>query len=191
MKKRWRVWLGLVLTIAIGTLLLPAVHWRLIGWSRGEAFFQGRPTSWWHDEIKHYSVVLIPTGDLYWVRERSSWITWLQTHISSDSMSAASSTDLALLRGQPEAVPVLIKLLQDEDDDVRYLAICALGRIGPAAKPVYDALLDAISKPNNAHYERAIDQALRRIDNESYEQDIRWVDGKRVRPTANETGGKP
>lgn len=172
MKKRRRIGLGLVSMIAIGTLFTPAVHWRMIGWSRGEAFYQGRPTSWWRDEIKQYDVVHFSTGDIYWMREPSWWKTWWLTHISSDSIEFASRADPALLGGLPETIPVLIELLEDEDDDVRYLAIHAFARIGSSAKSAFNVLLNAMSKPNNTKYERTIRWALRCIDDEWIDHDI-------------------
>lgn len=49
-----------LLLLAGGTLSLPAVHWRLIGWWRGEAFYQGRPTSWWARQLKRDEPQLPP-----------------------------------------------------------------------------------------------------------------------------------
>jgi hypothetical protein len=53
LKRRWKWWagLGLVLLATIGLLALPAVHWPLLGWLRGEAFYRGRPTSYWQREV--------------------------------------------------------------------------------------------------------------------------------------------
>src|SRR5262245_17377798 len=53
MKRRWRllVYLALLL-VAVMSLLHPAVHWRLIGWARGESFCLGRPSSYWLRELR-------------------------------------------------------------------------------------------------------------------------------------------
>lgn len=40
-----------MLVVMITVLAVPAVHWRLWGWIRGEAFFDGRPTSYWEREV--------------------------------------------------------------------------------------------------------------------------------------------
>jgi hypothetical protein len=50
MKRRWKLWLALVLAIG-GLFSLPAVYWRVIGRVKGEAFYKGRPTSYWRDAI--------------------------------------------------------------------------------------------------------------------------------------------
>ena len=47
-------------------LAVPAVHWRLVGWARGEPFFGGRPASWWRDLVVrgHFNVCwLYGVGD--------------------------------------------------------------------------------------------------------------------------------
>ena len=44
----------------------------------------------------------------------------------------------------PEAVPTLIQLLKDEDDDVRPSAALALGKIGPDANAAVPALIQAL-----------------------------------------------
>jgi hypothetical protein len=41
----------------LGVLALPGVHWRLIGWAKGEPFYQGRPASYWASECQHYIVI--------------------------------------------------------------------------------------------------------------------------------------
>src|SRR5438105_3973061 len=52
MKRSWRLLIGMTSLLLIGgLLLLPAVRWRVIGWVKGEAFYQGRPTSYWSKEV--------------------------------------------------------------------------------------------------------------------------------------------
>lgn len=47
MKRRWLLLTCTLLVLLLaGSVLHPAVHWRLVGWYRGEAFYRGRPTSW-------------------------------------------------------------------------------------------------------------------------------------------------
>ncbi len=46
------VLLGAVLACAL--LALPSIRWPLWGWMRGEAFYEGRPTSYWRWEIHVY-----------------------------------------------------------------------------------------------------------------------------------------
>ena len=47
-RRRWRLLLALTLLLLAGGLaLVPGVRWPVYGWLRGEAFYQGRPTSYW------------------------------------------------------------------------------------------------------------------------------------------------
>jgi len=39
------------LLLAGTALSLPAMRWRLIGWAKSEAFYAGRPTSYWRREL--------------------------------------------------------------------------------------------------------------------------------------------
>jgi hypothetical protein len=53
MTRRWRLWLTLGLLLLLGSLaLVPSVRWRVVGWVRGEAFYQGRPTTYWRRQVE-------------------------------------------------------------------------------------------------------------------------------------------
>lgn len=53
MKRRWQILIGMALLALVGAAVLnPAIRWRVIGWARSEAFYQGRPTSYWAREIE-------------------------------------------------------------------------------------------------------------------------------------------
>jgi HEAT repeat protein len=66
--------------------------------------------------------------------------------------------------GRP-AVPVLIKLIRDQQDDVKIAAIDALGAIGPAAKEALPNLATA-SKDDQQNIRVAAEQAMRKIKGE-------------------------
>ena len=53
------------------------------------------------------------------------------------------------------AVPALISLLEDVDDDVRGYAVRALGRIGPAARAGAAAISALVNDENGAVCEEA------------------------------------
>jgi len=56
MKRRWRLLATLGLLVLVGTVLAhPAVYWPLVGWARGEAFYRGRPSSYWSQEMRHWA----------------------------------------------------------------------------------------------------------------------------------------
>lgn len=61
-----------------------------------------------------------------------------------------------------EAVPVLVKALQDPDPDARYVAAQTLGELGPAAKSARPALAEAL-KSADEFTKEAIQEALRKI----------------------------
>lgn len=55
--KRRNVWMCLMLLLVAVSFMLPAVHWRVIEWAKGEAFYQGRPTSYWKSESQQWDHV--------------------------------------------------------------------------------------------------------------------------------------
>jgi hypothetical protein len=116
-----------LLLLAIATLTLPAVHWRAIGWYRGEAFFQGRPTSWWAQQVQREDMYLPPvlnyivTGWRPAAPPQPWWRHWAAAPTSSFPASDA------LLSGvDPDALPVLLELLGNESPKVRLLAVYGL-----------------------------------------------------------------
>ena len=65
-RRRRRLPIGLVVLALLGVLALPGVHWRLIGWWRGEPFYQGRPASYYAACLRtHFG---IPGPAEAWVR---------------------------------------------------------------------------------------------------------------------------
>jgi hypothetical protein len=52
MKQPWRIVFCLAVLVALAAAFAhPAVYWPVTGWLRGEAFYQGRPTSYWSQAI--------------------------------------------------------------------------------------------------------------------------------------------
>src|SRR5947208_1405182 len=54
MTKRRRRLLALAVLALLGVLAFPGVHWRLVGWARGEPFYQGRPASYYADRVRSW-----------------------------------------------------------------------------------------------------------------------------------------
>lgn len=113
-------------------LSFPSVHWRLYGWVRGEAFYRGKPVSYWShqltafqflgfmDEYEAWDLPVDHFGRLRYrikiglgVRERPRFGT--QTPLSG---------------GDPSYVGVLRHLLTDANPKVRALACMDLGELG-------------------------------------------------------------
>jgi hypothetical protein len=112
--RRWlRFGLGL-LTIAVilAVCLHPAIYWPALGWWRGEAFYQERPTSFWAEQLKEFDT---PTG------LRSLLLgTTIRPYLTTEPPVEQ------LRSGQPNAVAVLVELLQHPDPAVRYQALTSL-----------------------------------------------------------------
>jgi hypothetical protein len=120
MKRHLRLWLGIGLVVVGGSVLSPAVHWRLLGWAKGEAFYQGRPTSYWLGELRktdwiNFAVIQDPKPS--WAPEflRPLWGDWVPGE--------------KLLMGNPDEVcPVFREILprvstdSPDDQSVRFIA---------------------------------------------------------------------
>jgi hypothetical protein len=137
MRRRWRLVLGLLLvTSCVAILAVPAIHWRLIGWARGEAFYLGRPTIYWRGEVVGLEEkVLVPEivhlriggskaivhvcyGD--WRLRESLWGKCL----AGLGVGVGNSLPLPpIAKDEYEATPVLMELLQDADVKVRRFAV--------------------------------------------------------------------
>jgi hypothetical protein len=144
MKRRWRLLLMLVLLLLVaGSFLLPAVHWRVIGWVKGEAFYEGRPTSYWSGEAKRWEWKRAwGTGTLQpaegWDRRSSPSEEFLEAVTGNRSWFV--SAKLVLVEPEPAALSVLIELLHDPSPQVRLIAVRGLGYLSQEAKPAIPAL---------------------------------------------------
>jgi hypothetical protein len=120
--KRCRLFLVLVLLLMVsGLLLLPQVRWPLYGWLRGEAFYQGMPTSYWSLECERAG-----SEDQQSPIWFDRWFGWL-------GISRASNPR-ALSAGDPRAIPVCIELLQTQGRWSRWMGAYALGIIAMTAR---------------------------------------------------------
>ena len=117
MKQRWRLWLGLALLFLVaGWMVAPSVYWRSVGWWRGEAFYRGRPTSYWETEIQDRSSRLAE-GSLQNNPVLFSLPTWWEQLFAKLGVSQPISiTKAALLEGADQRA--LLQLALDN-----YLAV--------------------------------------------------------------------
>jgi hypothetical protein len=157
-------------------LSLPAVHWRLVGWWRGEAFFNGRPSSYyaarahrlrlWEYVVDKHRVVAAswtyPVGPFADIRER------LRLPVRRAAVEPGD-----LLPTDPDAVPVLTEILDrlhpfGPDQQVLFHAALALGDIGPparAALPALKRLADAWSAMGDGDFlKRGLRDVIDRIE---------------------------
>jgi hypothetical protein len=129
--------LGLLAALAIGGLVFSLVLLSGVGPLKRGNLFLNQPASYWSQKLQEPTVT------------REVW----QGHVKimKDVDPAAD-----LKRGQPEAVPVLIELLQDDNAIVRQEAVLILARIGLPAKPAVPALQKAMNDPDEEVRARAV-----------------------------------
>lgn len=123
MTRRWRLLVSLALLLLVGSVLaLPAVHWRLIGWVKSEAFYDGRPTCWWAREVQeHLDSMSVTFHTLQATLPREP------RGPSADSflrlfMHASNWGNVRRLRNDPAGLPVLTALTAHQDIQVRHFA---------------------------------------------------------------------
>jgi hypothetical protein len=138
MKRRWLVrLLVLVILAAFIVWLEPTrVIW---GWLRGEAFYQGRPTSYWENEIGrwqsrtcakgYYELPVLPGSPrLYLVVETAHYQRTKPWDRFIDSEGYGPAPWPKLLDGDPAGRPVLQDLLNSASPHVREWAEAGLRR---------------------------------------------------------------
>ena len=55
-KRRWSI--AILLVLAAGAFALETSTHIISGWWRGAAFYRGRPTSFWREEVRHWRIGL-------------------------------------------------------------------------------------------------------------------------------------
>jgi hypothetical protein len=147
-RRRWLL-LSLLLLIPFAVYLEPTrVLW---GSLRGEAFYDGRPKSWWANELQQWHPImckihddgrttvstnsqdfnnpqLVANGFVPLLFRRPNWMqnAW---HSVFDGQLTQSSNGPALLHGDPDAQPILEELAEHESEEVRLLARHGLAQI--------------------------------------------------------------
>jgi hypothetical protein len=140
MARRVRLWAGLLLGLLLAAALLsPDVRWQAWGRLRREAFYEGRPTTYWGYVVGAYLV------------ERPPMTTRSATPL--DSFKRLSGLGIPrYVQEDPDpfheydgaAVPVLAQLLRDPSPALRIYAGGKLGRLGPGAKGAVPALVELL-----------------------------------------------
>jgi hypothetical protein len=124
-RRLWFLFLG-VAGLTFGVLYESATHVGR-GWLRGEAFFDGRPTSYWAAELAQWEIVEIGGGGgRHWpvYGRRSPWPKWLERY-----MPIQKAEWPALLDGDADASSVLHALCNHPSRHVQFLASSGLDRI--------------------------------------------------------------
>ena len=165
--KSWRLRLAILLIVA-SSLLLPAVHWRLIGWARGEAFYQGRPTSYWKRQVRQAVMKdFFLSGDLYFAEadpEPGVIESWLNERLGQPEDLVERPVPWL---GDPAMLPVLQEMLSCAEMKVQLFAIQGLGALGAAAEPAWPTLVELRRTTTEYLVYREASDALRCIDSKA------------------------
>ena len=164
--KRRHLLILLLLLLLGSPLLLPQVRWPVYGWLRGEAFYQGMPTSWWAKEIDTtYQPMLLwdisgKDASIQWCMQPSPslWDEIRQQFGPSTTALPASifAVGCPLLDGDPDALPVLLVLVRNESAKVRRAAIRGLWAEGEGKPEIISALIEAVRDTDAAVQEEAV-----------------------------------
>jgi HEAT repeat protein len=122
--RRAGIILGVIAVITALGLLFPVVFYVPLGALKREAFFSGRPTTYWVRALKREPLVgeALPAGDI----------------------------GKTLRDGGADAVPVLAEMAASADSDLRAEALRALALMGPAAKGAAPELTAVIERETNS-----------------------------------------
>jgi len=134
----------LMVIAIVGGLIASAMTSRLIENKQKASLFLNQPASYWSQKLQEP------------IQRKEVWQGHLKVLKDVDPASA-------LRRGDPEAVPVLMELLKDENSMVRQEAILILARIGGPAKEAIPALQQALNDPDEQVRARAV-TALRQFE---------------------------
>lgn len=164
------------------TVLQPDVHWYVIGVVRGEAFYQGRPTSWWawHVESSYEPAPFVPAKGNEIVPPH--WMLLTPPSIADRLLAWPGPpptpwfSDAILSHGFGDAIPVLLELLPNPSVKVRQLAVFALRCLG---------FQNALSMELRAAWAVEAGQRflpiLRKVAKEDEDELVRWLAGDAVR----------
>ena len=134
-KKRLIVGLAILVVICVLAVFLDPTY-VLLGLLRNESFYQRRPTTYWSREIQKLRPRTSSAGFFVYLDKFFDYFR---------SSEPIKKEDLTLLKGGPEAAPVLKELLRDKEPFVRWNAAFTLldaGDVQP--REVVPALCDAL-----------------------------------------------
>jgi hypothetical protein len=143
--RRRRFVLGLIAAAMFWVIFaVPAVLWPLVGWWRGEAFYDRRPRSYWAADIQSLFAFPFTRTDnvpsVLWTRPASLIPEKLQLWLGM-TPQYQPVPEANRLPPDPRAIPVLIELLAYSDNlQTRLYAVQTLGQIGPEARTALSAI---------------------------------------------------
>jgi hypothetical protein len=177
MKRRRRLWLALVLLLFVAaSFMLPAVRWRVIGWVKGEAFYEGRPTSYWANEIDEWLTFQALGQSASWSERFFKAVGLDYQRRRPEPVVLGPLFELSKHDGPARdlyrpinaaAIPVLVDLLKDRRESVRQKAVSAFFFASDQGDPaIRVAVIAALGDESELVRESAV-WALRWIDPEA------------------------
>jgi hypothetical protein len=143
MSRRRLFWaVGVFLAVAGMTLLAPDVRWPLWGWLRGEAFYQGRPTSYWRQEIQA------------WPDRAKGPAPWVARLLKAVGVEP-SGPGMPFFGCSSAAVAVLVELASD-DSRVESHATYHLALVAQGDDDALRALIDLVGRGRTPRARRAV-----------------------------------
>jgi hypothetical protein len=163
MRKLLLIALGFAVLLAAGVFFGSSLGWKVKGWLASETFYDGMPSSYWRKEARECdSFPLAPRH------------TYGRNMVDDSSLLQAQQLvlgmkewpdDHPLFRGDPDAVPVLLELLDDDDHQVKMIAAKGLGHIGPESRAGFSRLQRELDHKYDI-VRRMAAEAMHRIDPE-------------------------
>jgi hypothetical protein len=168
-----------LLVIAIVASLFSTVR----GWMAGEPFYRGRPASYWSRELGTWFPVSLRGGFVcsfgnenegeraekrseppmrVYVRLPGKWQLRVLDY-APPRLQRFLLEQPPILHGDPKALPVLMVLLDDENIEVRKMAIHGLKALGPEAAEAVPALRKRL-EDEDAEVRKQAEAALRGIE---------------------------
>jgi HEAT repeat protein len=143
--KRRLLWLGAgLVAVLLAALLLLWSCYAVPGLLRGEHFYRGLPSGYWRKRVKDWRAQASA--------RRPPWPPLLLRVADFLGLGPRSAPKLR----EPEALPVLLDLIDDPDPLVRIWVVDAV-RYGPAGELAVPALIAALSDPDSAVKYWAVD----------------------------------
>jgi len=154
---RWRVGLAAVAALVLASLQPFVARQGKRHRPDGVDEYRGLTAADWEAEVRHWEVVF---------ESYSNKVGWRRVWRREGELGGER---MQLLTDDPEAVPVLAKLLGSRDPKARRIAVQGLEKVGEQARPAVPALLAALDDPDDDVRQDA-EQALTWIDREAAER---------------------
>jgi hypothetical protein len=140
MRRLNRIAVPLILvTTVVLVFAVPATRRTALAWLRREPFYEGRPASYWREQLRGNDEESVKPFLTF--GERGVPVLVGALHDPDPFMRWRAALVLCRLGPQAaSAVPTLMEHMDDADPQVREATIAALGRVGPAADVAVPAL---------------------------------------------------